>query len=237
VTDIRRVLLLAPMTSELRPLVRISRSRRADRDGLRSFTGRVGDLDVVMVRLGVGPVMARAVTTRALSAFPVDHVIVSGIAGGLDPDLGVGSVVVPESVVDLASGERFRSHPLPDIVSEGTVGVSDRLITDTGRLSKLQAEGIVALEMESSGVAEACQQARVPWTTIRVIGDRPDEGLTDATVMSFLRPDGTVDSLAAIRFLVSHPQRIPGLLRLGRDSANAAAKAARFTLKTLERTS
>ena len=236
-TDIRRVLVLAPMTSELRPLVRISRSRRADRDGFRSFTGRVGDLDVVMVRLGVGPVVARAVTTRALSAFPVDHVIVSGIAGGLDPDLGVGSVVVPESVVDLASGERFRSHPLKDIVRKGTVGVADHLITDTVRLSKLQAEGIVALEMESSGVAEACQQARVPWTTIRVIGDRPDEGLTDATVLSFLRPDGTVDSLGAIRFLVSHPQRIPGLLRLGRDSANAAAKAARFTLKTLERTS
>lgn len=235
-TQIGRVLLLAPMTSELRPLVRISRSRRADHEGFRSFTGRVGDLDVVIVRLGVGPAVARAVTGRALSAFPADHVIVSGIAGGLDPDLRVGSVVVPESVVDLASGEKFRSHPLRGIVPKGTVGVADHLITDTARLSKLVAEGIVALEMESSGVAEACQEARVPWTTIRVIGDRPDEELTDATVMSFLRPDGTVDSPAAIRHLLTHPQRIPGLLRLGRDSANAAAKAARFTLETLGRT-
>ena len=73
-------------------------------------------------------------------------------------------------------------------------------------------------------------EANIPWTTVRVIGDRPDEGLTDAAVMSFLRPDGTTDTAAAIRYLLTHPRPIPGLMRLGRDSSQAASKAARVTL-------
>jgi hypothetical protein len=89
------------------------------------------------------------------------------------------------------------------------------------------------MEMESSGVAAACQDAGVPWTTFRVISDRPDDGLTDDSIMSLLRPDGTSDVGAAMRFMLRHPRRIPGMVRLGRDSSMAASKAARSALGAL----
>jgi nucleoside phosphorylase len=221
------------MTSELKPLVRYTRARRADRDDLPAYTGRAGDVEVVITKVGVGPKAARTATARALEVYPVDHVLVSGIAGGLDPALRVGSVVVPETVMDLTSGQSFRAAPLAGVTCAGVIGVCDHLITDERELADLQAHGVVALEMESSGVAAACEEAGVPWTTFRVISDRPDEGLLDESVLSFLRPDGTVDALAGMRFMLTHPRQIPGLARLARDASGAASKAAHTTLDAL----
>ena len=226
----RKALLLAPMASELKPLLRYSRAVRSD-PGIH--TARVGEVELLIARLGVGPAVAFEVTSRLLRLFAVDHVIVSGIAGGLDPDLGVGSVVVPEAALDISTGRCFRASSLGDLTPSGLVGVSDRLVTDVDQLMRLQARGVVALEMETSGVAAACEAAGVAWTAIRVIGDRPDQGLTDEAVMSFLRSDGTIDSMAAIRFMLARPARVPGLARLARDSSAAASKAARVALGAL----
>lgn len=229
-TDMKRVLVLAPMTSELKPLLRRTSARPNDRDGVRYYEARVGDTDVVMLQVGVGPSVARANTEKAITHVRPDHVFVSGIAGGLAPEAAVGNVVIPASVLDLATGQTFQPTIPEGLSASGTVGVADHLITDQKRLDDLTEQGITALEMESSGVALACDEANVPWTTIRVIGDRPDEGLTDDAVMSFLRADGTTDTIGAIRYLLTHPRRVPGLIRLGQDSAKAASKAARVTL-------
>ncbi len=65
------------------------------------------------------------------------------------------------------------------------------------------------------------------------ISDRPDGGLTDDTVIGLLRPDGTPDGGAALRLMLRHPGKVPGLLRLGRDSSRAASKMAKFTFDAL----
>jgi hypothetical protein len=48
----------------------------------------------------------------------------------------------------------------------------------------------------------------------------------DASVLDLAHPDGTPNPRAAIPFLLKHPKRIPGLLKLGRDSMRAAKAAA-----------
>jgi nucleoside phosphorylase len=230
---IRRALVLAPMSSELRPIVKLIRARRTKVGGLTAYAGHVGQVDVVVVQIGVGPASARRVTGRALECFPIDHVLVSGIAGGLHPDLTIGTVLVPEAVLDLGSGQRYESSPMEGIERQGLIASADHLIMDEDVLTGLQEQGVVAMEMESSGVAAACQDAGVPWTTFRVISDRPDDGLTDDAIMSLLRPDGTSDVGAALRLMLRHPGRVPGMVRLGRDSSMAASKAARNALGAL----
>ena len=229
-TDLKRVLVLAPMTSELKPLLRRTPHRQVDDGGVRRYEGRVGDVDIVMTQIGVGPPAAEAATRRALAVCQPDHVFVSGIAGGLASEAAVGSVVIPVSVLDLGSGQTYQPTVPPGLTGAGMVGVADHLITDREEFEALRDQGVTALEMESSGVAVACDEAQIPWTTVRVIGDRPDEGLTDDKVISFLRSDGTVDTVSAIGYLLTHPRRIPGLMRLGRESAMAASKAAKVTL-------
>jgi nucleoside phosphorylase len=222
------------MRSELRPVVKLARARRDQVDGRTVHTGLVGAVEVTIVQIGVGPASARRLTEWALGHFEVDHVLVCGIAGGLTPDLQVGAVVVPEIVMALPGGQRYESAPLPGVERRGLIATADHLILDPGRLGELEALGVVALEMESSGVAAACAAAGVPWTTFRVISDRPDEHLIDETMMSLLRPDGTADVAQALRLMIAHPGRIPPLVRLGRDSSMAARKAARTALTALE---
>lgn len=89
------------------------------------------------MQIGVGPDRAREVTEWALRRFEIDHVVVSGIAGGLAADLPVGSVVVPETVIDIRSGERFTSAPLGGVERRGLMyyrenepGVRRQLVAD-----------------------------------------------------------------------------------------------------------
>ena len=196
-------------------------------------TGRVGEVEVVIAQLGVGPAVARTTTDWALNRFTVDHVVVSGIAGGLHPDLPVGAVVTPESILDLGSGRRYHAWPLGKTAAKGVVATTDHLIVDRDQLKSLQSAGVLALEMESAGVAAACEAASVPWTAIRAIGDRPDQNLTDDAILSLLRPDGTAHVAAALRLVAADPRRIGAMVRLARDSTMAASVAARAVLSAI----
>ncbi len=221
------------MTLELRPLVKRLGARSSKVEGTTVFTARHGEIEVVVSRIGVGPSAARAATERLLDGLQVDHVVVNGIAGGIDPDSVIGDVVVPDTVVDVSSGRKYQTSPLGTLLQSGTVGTVDELINDPGRLAGLVDDGIVALEMESSGVGEVCGARGVPWSVVRVISDRPNDGLTDDAVMAALRPDGSVDVLAALRVMAVKPGRIPGFIQLGRDASMAARKAAATTVAAL----
>ena len=112
-TDLKRVLVLAPMTSELKPLLRSTGARPMDRGGVRYYEARLGDTELVMLQVGVGPSVAQANTARALGEFEPEHVFVSGIAGGLAPEAAVGAIVIPVLPfstwpAERSSGRRFR---------------------------------------------------------------------------------------------------------------------------------
>jgi len=221
------VLVLAPMRSELRPVVRALSARPVSVGGVDVHLGGPAGRPVVAALIGVGPAAARRATERLLGAMVVTHVLVSGICGGIGPGLEVGDAVVPETVVDLAGGASFRSSPCPGSTASGTIGTVDELILDDDRLAGLVEQGIVALDMETAAVAEVSQAAGLPWSAFRVVSDRPRDGLLDDGVMSMLRADGSTDPWAAARYLAGHPTRLPALVRLGRDATSAASAAAR----------
>jgi adenosylhomocysteine nucleosidase len=54
------------------------------------------DGDVVLAQCGIGKVNAAAAATLLLTAYRVEALIFSGVAGGLDPDLEVGTVLLAE---------------------------------------------------------------------------------------------------------------------------------------------
>ncbi len=71
----------------------------------RTFArGRLGDREVVLVESGIGKVNAAAVTTILVDRFGCDPVVLSGVAGGLDPALHIGDVVVAERAIQHDAG-------------------------------------------------------------------------------------------------------------------------------------
>jgi adenosylhomocysteine nucleosidase len=218
------------MQTELEPLVRqLSLVGEGD-----SFVGRLGDVEIVAMLTNIG-MSAAAVATRRMIERGVDWVMVVGIAGGIDRGVPIGDVIVPEIVLDRASGERFEPHRLDDSTPRGTLSCGDDLILDPEHLEALAAEGVVAVDMETAAVAAVCEQHECRWSVFRAISDHPAEGLIDDGLFALTGPDGTADRDALARYLEEKPGRIDALTRLAHDTARATEAAATAAVRACAR--
>ena len=73
-------------------------------DGLHYKRCSIGGKDVVFALSGMGKVNAAIVTTRLITDFHPDLVLMSGSAGAINPDLQMGDVVIGENVIDADFG-------------------------------------------------------------------------------------------------------------------------------------
>lgn len=225
-----RVAIIAPMPNELRPVVKLLGLRRTgERGGMPVYTGAVGGTEVVATRTGIGPALAEKAVEELLELTEVDRVLVVGIAGGLEPVSAVGDLIVPEAVVDDATGERFAATPAGGVVVDGLIrtGDADDYGLDDGDVARLRAEGFTALDMETAAVARVCARHGIPWLAFRAISDMAGDRSLGPVVMTLVHPDGRPRTGAGIRFLLRNPHRIPRFVRLGRDAQQATLVAAR----------
>lgn len=72
--------------------------------GFSFVEGTIDGHPVVLAGAGMGKVNAGVVTTLLLDRFGCSAVIFSGVAGGLDPDLSIGDVVVADRVLQYDAG-------------------------------------------------------------------------------------------------------------------------------------
>jgi adenosylhomocysteine nucleosidase len=218
-----RVALLAPMKSELRPLVKKLSLQRSDDEGAVVYTGTAGDVEVVATLTGIGMQPAADAAERILTSGRVDHLIVAGIAGGVEPHCNVGDLIVPEVVVNGHTGTEHRPVALGDATPHGTLVSSDDFTSAADDVARASRDGITAMDMETAAVAAVCEARGCPWSVFRVISDMA--GDTDEAVLALANPDGSPNVAAAARYVATHPWRLPKLTRLARD-AQAAADAA-----------
>jgi adenosylhomocysteine nucleosidase len=229
-----RLAVIAAMTQELRPFVKMASLRRLPGRTPALWGGPVGRVDVVAGLTTMGTGAARAFTEQVLSAYRVDHVIGIGIAGGIGPSVAIGDLLVPELVVDDEGGDELRPVPIDGHTPRGTLLTSDALVSDKRGLPQLIDDGVIAVDMETAAIGAACERAGVPWSVLRAISDRASDEAIDDEVVAMAKPDGSADIGAVLRFLVTHPGRVPHLATLARGmsaatraSAAAAARACR----------
>ena len=84
----------APELIELRAAV--ARPRTITVNGVGFILGTIGGKPVVLFESGMSLVNAAMNTQLALDRFKVTRIVFSGVAGGADPDLKLGDVVVPD---------------------------------------------------------------------------------------------------------------------------------------------
>lgn len=232
--DVRRVAILAPMRPELRPVVRVLGLRRGGGDLPDLHRGTRGGLEVFAATTGIGMGPAARVAERLLDRGPFERVLVVGIAGGIGPGVTVGDLVVPELVVDLASGAEHRPSPLGEGVPRGVLATSDELVVDREAVARLERRGVVAVDMETAAIAAVCERRGCAWSVFRGISDRADDGSVDPAILALAGPDGDGDPAAVARFVLTRPWRIPRLVRLARGMRAAADVAARAAARALE---
>jgi adenosylhomocysteine nucleosidase len=222
----KRLAVLAPMQPELKAIVKSFGLRAAKDDSVFSHTGRAGEWWVGALVTGMGPALAREATLRALSAGDIDHVMVIGIAGGLDPELPVGTLMVPARVRLHPDGPDFATRPLPTREAAGGLMTTEGLFDDEDVWRPVLELGFGAVDMEAAGVAEVCEAHGVEWSVYRGISDRPDERIVDQAVFGLSRPDGSADPVALAKYLAKDPRRARALAHLNRCMQLAASLAA-----------
>jgi nucleoside phosphorylase len=200
------------------------------------WTGRVGQSEVTAIHIGMGPARTREATIGLLErglphSGAVDHVMIAGICGGLDPDLPVGTLINPEILVEHSTGFSYRHHPPGDTPLRGKLITTETVSLDVELSLRFFADGCVAVDMESSAVAEVCEPRRIPWSVYRCIGDRHFDGLLDARLVALTNPDGSGDRAAIEKLLGEEPEVAAKLERLSRDTARAAQLAAEAALR------
>lgn len=184
------------------------------------------------VRLcGIGPARARRAAEELLAA-GVRRLLVWGTAGGLEPLLKPGTVLLPDIVVNHADGRRFPVStswhaqlaqalaPLgPALMRAGTlVTVAEAAATHDEKRALAESSGACMVDMETAAVADAAIQAGAEFAVIRVLADDVDVALPPS-VMAAL--DSPRPYLGVLTGLLRRPQDLPAVMRLDRSFRRA----------------
>ncbi|MEF8793272.1 phosphorylase family protein [Thiohalorhabdus sp.] len=154
-----------------------------------------------------------------------------GIAGGLDPRLASGALLLPREVAadpaipcDADWHSRVRARLAPHWPpAEGAILSQDGPVTSPREKRRLaQAWGATALDQETLGVAEAARAAGVPLLVVRGVVDPADRALPPGVAAS-LGADGSVAGWHLLRTLAASPGQARALPGLARDLWRARA--------------
>jgi adenosylhomocysteine nucleosidase len=230
-----RVALLAPMRQELAPLRRKLSLRRVAKGDRTLYIGAVGPVEVVATTTGIGTAAASATAEWLLDETRIDHVMVVGIAGGVDAKQPIGTLIAPEVVVNGTTGSEHHPVQLGELPPRGRLVTWDRLLTSLEEAAELQRGGVVGLDMETAAVAAVCERRGCPWSVFRAISDRVTDETTDSAVLALAGPDGSGNPWAVARYLFARPWRVVRLARLARGTLRAADAAADAAIRACGR--
>jgi adenosylhomocysteine nucleosidase len=151
---------------------------------------------------------------------------VFGITGAGENETPIGTLVLPEVVVNSATGSEHRPAPLGGGTPRGKMWTTDELHTDLDFIAGLRQQGVVSLDMETAVIAESCERRQIPWSVFRAISDRATDGTLDEEVFKLSNQDGTPNPPAILRYFLKHPQRIPRMMQLAKGAMLATKTAA-----------
>ncbi|MBX9885370.1 MAG: phosphorylase [Novosphingobium sp.] len=146
-------------------------------------------------------------------------VLSSGLAGGLDPALPVGAVVIAGDAVLMRELLKACPSAIP-----GTVTGQDSIAAEAaGKAQLRRVTDAAAVDMESHIAARVARRHGALFAAIRVISDAADETLPPAALIG-MRPDGGIALGAVLVSLARHPAQLPALIRTGRHAGLAHRK-------------
>lgn len=172
------------------------------------------------------PVQLRALLA-GFDPSTVRGVISFGVAGGLDPQLKSGAVVIATEVM---AGDR--RWPAAEALSEeliagagvgrqtvfrgGLVGVEKVVTGQAGKAALRSETGAAAVDMESHIAAAYAAEAGLPFAALRVVSDPASRALPELATTA-IKPNGDIDLGKVLRGIARNPLTIRALVSTGRD--------------------
>ena len=184
----------------------------------RAIAAHNSSVEILLV--GIGRLNATRSIRAALANQTPALVLTCGFAGGLDPELKVGTVIFASEVA------RLYARLISTGAKPANIFCADRIATTVAEKRQLRAQTQAdAVEMESGAIQEACRADNIPCATVRVVSDPADEDLPlDFNALS--KPDKNLDFGKLAWAIARSPGKIKRLLRLQKSTRFAAKQLA-----------
>lgn len=167
---------------------------------LKFFSGKIYDKDCILVKCGVGKVNSARTTQILIDNFDVNYVINVGSAGGINPDLEIGDIIVADRLVqydfDLTGVGDYELGEICDLgkyiqtdkklleiakninlddvnLRVGTIASADRFFSSPNEAARIRRDfgDSDCVEMEGAAIAQVCFLDNIPFLVIRGISD------------------------------------------------------------------
>jgi adenosylhomocysteine nucleosidase len=157
---------------------------------------------------GMGRKNAAAALEEALAILRPSRVITAGFAGGLNPELKLGTVVFDEDMEAGFGARLLKTGALP-----ARFHCADQVAVTTAEKQALwKSTGADAVEMESSAIRAICRVQKIPAATIRVISDAANEDLP-LDFNALMTDNYRINPAKLAWKLITHPHKIPELMK------------------------
>jgi nucleoside phosphorylase len=234
--------IIAAMSQESNALLRlIEQGDCSDLGPYRCYRFGVSGRDCWLLTSGMGTARAANVTRALVDAANPTLLVSVGIAGAVQADLAVGDVVVSGNSCRLdKQGLPVQFQPLARLSEAAWQAAARALqpgganlfqgttITTHGAQFVQQQPGQLThpiLEMETAGIAGVAAEKKIPLLSLRSISDGPRAPIP-FDLEKMMDDQDNIRTGEIIKAILGHPQRLPQLARMVRNSRKAADNAA-----------
>ncbi|MGP0566557.1 MULTISPECIES: phosphorylase family protein [unclassified Nitrospina] len=208
-------------------------------NGASAFIGTWEGFRLVLVRSGVGRRRAAKAFQQVCDHFPLVQVISIGFAGGLDPALQVGDLLIADTITMVCDGAAVTTESMAIPVAlvnqamvvacpegatayQGTLVTVDDVVSHPDDKKKLgKTHGALGVDMETFELAKEAERRDVPFLSVRAITDTAGQTLMNCSHL--VDDDGNVSTLKAGWHVLTHPGDLTGMIELGKHARLATA--------------
>jgi adenosylhomocysteine nucleosidase len=213
-----RIAIIAALEREIGPLVEGWTPKVLHSQGRDLISYRNSEL--IAIAGGIGRRQAEIAARAAVAEFQPQALISTGLGGAIIRSLKVGSIFIPNVIVDAATGTEYRCNASPGVVAGGIlVSVPEIAGAESKQLLADRFHGLV-VDMEAAAVARVAQEMKKGFFCVKAISDELDSRLPPMN--RFVDEAGRFQTGKFLSWGAVRPQWWAATIRLAKDSRRAA---------------
>lgn len=197
-----KIAILGAMDEEIALLqASLTNSQKQQVNHLTVYTGKLGEIEIALVKCGIGKVAAAVSTTLMINHFKPDAVINTGSAGGFSTHLEIGDIVIGTELrhhdadlthfgyelgqnagmpanfscdPGLVTQAALAAAELKDVqIQQGLICTGDSFVgsDEAAAVIRQNFPTVCAVEMEGVAIAQSCHLLTTPFLVIRSLSD------------------------------------------------------------------
>jgi adenosylhomocysteine/aminodeoxyfutalosine nucleosidase len=195
-----KIAILGAMVEEIEPIIsKLDNLKKIEYAKNTYYEGTYRGVDVVVAYSKIGKIFSTLTATILIEKFKCKKLLFSGVAGGLNPNLDIGDLIIAKGLCQFDLDITIFGHPygyvpegqvciesdksLREIakeiakkrgieLKEGIIATGDQFVSSNEKREFISKTfGADAVEMEGASVAVVCDALDIPFFILRAISD------------------------------------------------------------------